>query len=124
LDGVVLNPFDRFFIIFAPMKIIRNRILPPRRYDAINIAGLLFCRKGTQITSDLVRHEQIHTRQMIEMLFIGFYLWYLVEWLIRLPLHGNAYHHIGFEREAYDHMDEPDYLKRRRPYAWFRYLTR
>ncbi len=106
------------------MKIIRNRILPPRHYDAINIIGLLFCRKGTRITPELVRHEQIHTRQMVETGFIGFYLWYFIEWLIRLPLKGNAYHHISFEREAYDHMDEPDYLKTRRHYAWLKYLKR
>ena len=104
------------------MRIIRNRMLPPRRYDAINILGLLFCRPTTQITAELVRHEQIHTRQMIEMLFVGFYLWYLVEWLVRLPLPGNAYRMLSLEREAYDHMDEPDYLRQRRPYAWTAYL--
>lgn len=106
------------------MKIIRNRILPPRRYDAINIFGLFFCRKGTSVTPELVRHERIHTRQMAELLFVGFYLWYAIEWLIRLPLRGNAYRHLCFEREAYDHEDEPGYLKRRRPYAWLRYLRR
>lgn len=106
------------------MKIIRNRLLPPRRYDAINIAGLLFCRRSTKITQELVRHEQIHTRQMIEMLFVGFYLWYLIEWLIRIPMKGNAYRHISFEQEAYDHMDEKHYLEHRRPYAWLKYIHR
>ena len=104
------------------MKIIRNHILPPRHYDAINIMGLLFCHKDIVLTKELVRHELIHTRQMRETLFVGFYLWYILEWLIRLPLKGNAYLHISFEREAYEHMDEPDYLLRRRPYAWFKYL--
>lgn len=106
------------------MKIIRNRLLPPRRYDAINIAGLLFCRRGTRVTPELIRHEQIHTRQMAELLFVGFYLWYLIEWLVRIPMRGNAYRHISFEQEAYDHMDEPHYLRRRRHYAWFRYIMR
>jgi hypothetical protein len=103
------------------MKIIRNRILPPKNYDAINIMGLLFCRRSTKITPAIVRHEQIHTRQMIELLFVGFYVWYFVEWLIRLPMRGNAYHNICFEREAYDCMDDEPYLRKRKPYAWTKY---
>ena len=108
-------------IIFALMKIIRNTLLPPKNYAAINILGLLFCRRGTVITPDVVRHEQIHTRQMMQLLVVGFYLWYLIEWLIRLPMKGNAYHNISFEREAYDHMDEPHSLQRRRLFAWTKY---
>ncbi|KXB40600.1 hypothetical protein HMPREF1870_01683 [Bacteroidales bacterium KA00344] len=103
------------------MKIIRNPLLPPKNYDAINIMGLLFCRKFTIITPDIVRHEQIHTRQMVELLFVGFYIWYLIEWLIRLPMKGNAYHNLCFEREAYDNMDDEHYLRRRKPYAWMKY---
>jgi hypothetical protein len=106
------------------MRIIRNRLLPPKRFDAINIMGLLFCRAGTSLTDELVRHERIHTRQMVEMLFIGFYLWYVIEWVVRLFMHGNAYRHISLEREAYLHMDEADYLSRRRHYAWVKYLRR
>ena len=73
------------------MIIIHNRLLPFRRYDAINICGLLFCRKGVSITTDLIQHERIHTAQMLEMLIVGFYLWYVVEWLIRLPMRGRAH---------------------------------
>lgn len=58
---------------------------------------------------------------MAELLFVFFYLWYFMEWLVRLFMRGNAYHHISFEREAYDHMDEPDYLKRRKHFAWIKY---
>lgn len=103
------------------MKIIRNNILPPKNFNAINIMGMLFCRKSTEITPAIVRHEQIHTRQMIELLFIGFYIWYFFEWLIRIPMKGNAYFNISFEREAYDHMYDKNYLKRRKRYAWMKY---
>lgn len=106
------------------MKIIRNSILPFRSFDAINIIGLLFCRKDAKITTEVIRHEKIHTQQMIELFVVGFYLWYFIEWLIRLCMKGNAYRKIGFEREAYDHMDEPDYLYRRRPYAWLTYFKK
>ena len=59
------------------MRIIRNHLLPPKNYDAINILGLLFCRRGTTLTAALLRHERIHTAQMLEMGIVGFYLWYV-----------------------------------------------
>lgn len=111
-------------VIFAAMKIIRNPFLPPKNFAAINILGMLFCRKNTLITPDIVQHEQIHTRQMVELLFVGFYVWYLVEWIVRLTMKGNAYRNICFEREAYDHADESNYLARRRPYAWMTYYKK
>lgn len=109
--------------IVNSVKIIHNRLLPFRRFDAINICGLLFCRKGVTITTDLIQHERIHTAQMLEMLVVGFYLWYIAEWLIRLPMRGRAYSNISFEREAYEHMHDPNYLLTRRRFAWWKYLV-
>ena len=105
------------------MRIVRNRLLPPRNYAAINLFGVLFCRKGTTITTEVIRHERIHTRQMLEMAILPFYLWYFAEWLIRLRMHGRAYLNISFEREAYAHMHEKSYLDHRKPYAWTKYLS-
>lgn len=106
------------------MKIIHNRLLPPRRYDAINILGIVFCRRGTTPGAALIRHERIHTRQMWEMLVVGFYVWYLAEWLVRLCMPGRAYSQLAMEREAYQHMHDPDYLRHRKPYAWVKYLRK
>lgn len=104
------------------MIIIHNHLLPFRKYDAINLFGLLFCHKNVSLTAGLIQHERIHTAQMREMLFIGFYLWYLLEWLIRLPMKGRAYTNISFEREAYAHMHEPNYLLHRPLFASWKYL--
>lgn len=108
------------------MKIVRNRLLPFRGFDAINLFGVLLCRRETVLTPELIRHERIHTAQMLEMLIVGFYLWYLAEWLVRLVVGRNgwkyAYRHISFEREAYENMHDAGYLSRRRHYTWFRYL--
>ncbi len=104
------------------MIVIRNRILPPKGYDAINLAGVIFCRRNAVLTDDMLRHERIHTVQMAEMGFVGFYLWYVVEWLIRLPMRGRAYSNISLEREAYAYMHECDYLRRRNHYAWTKFL--
>ena len=53
---------------------------------------------------------------------IGFYVWYVVEWMVRLLRRGNAYRKISFEREAYDNQRDLDYLQHRRHYAWRKYL--
>ena len=34
----------------------------------------------------------------------------------------RAYYQISFEREAYEHQKEPDYLNSRTPFAWRHYL--
>jgi len=50
---------------------------------------------------------------MIELLFIGFYLWYFIEWLILLIKYRNAhtaYRNIKFEKEAYQCQGMPYYL--------------
>lgn len=105
---------------------IINRFIPFRGFTAINILGLIFVRKGMKFTDADLRHERIHTRQMLELLILPFYLWYGIEWLIRLIKTRNvqrAYLSISFEREAYEHQDDPDYLRHRRPYAWLNYLN-
>lgn len=110
------------FFTAMKMFVVRNRWLPFKGFAAINLFGVLVCRKDTTLTDDLIRHERIHTAQMVEMLIVGFYVWYVVEWLVRVLLPGRAYGNIAFEREAYRHMSEEDYLSRRPHYAWVRYL--
>lgn len=104
------------------MKIIFTKIFPLRRFAAINLMGILFAPKGTRLSSRTVNHEAIHTAQMKEMLFVFFYLWYLIEWLIRLLGKGNAYRNIAFEKEAYQHDHNKSYLKNRKPYSWIKFL--
>lgn len=104
------------------MKIIKNNIIPLKGFAAINLFGVLFVRKETKITAKLLRHEAIHAAQMKEMLYIFFYLWYVVEWIIRLLMKGNAYRNISFEKEAYKHQNELDYDKLRSRFAWLKYI--
>ncbi|MBF1395031.1 MAG: hypothetical protein HXN36_08780 [Prevotella histicola] len=104
------------------MKIIRTQYLPPRNYDAINILGILFVHPNTDLTKELINHERIHTRQMLEMLILPFYIWYITEWLIRLPFHGRAYLNLSFEREAYRNMNNLNYLSERKAFAWLHYM--
>ena len=104
------------------MKIIRNKCIPFKGFRAINLFGVLFVRGNARISERTLRHEAIHTAQMKEMLYIGFYIWYIIEWLIRLFMKGNAYRNISFERETYKHQNELDYDKLRNRFAWLKYI--
>ena len=102
--------------------IIRNRYIPFKGFNAMNLFGVILVKKHVHVSDSLLNHERIHTRQMLEMLVVGFYLWYLVEWLIRLAQKGDAYQKISLEREAYIHEHDLEYLQHRKPFAWWRYL--
>jgi hypothetical protein len=107
------------------MKIVRSRYLPPsRRHVAINLFGVFFVHPNVHVNERIVNHERIHTAQMRELCYIPFYLIYLTEWLIRLMMKGNAYMSISFEREAYRHEFEYDYLKHRKHYAWVKFIKK
>lgn len=104
------------------MKIIENNLIPFKGFCAINLFGFLFCKDKSKINDVVINHESIHTAQMKEMLYIPFYIWYVIEWLIKLFGKGNAYRNISFEREAYTNQYNLDYLKTRKHYSWFKRL--
>lgn len=105
------------------MKIVRSKYLPPmRRHAAINLFGVFFVHPNVHISQRLINHERIHTAQMRELLYLPFYVIYVLEWLFRLLLKGNAYHSISFEREAYSHEGNMQYLAKRKRYAWVKYM--
>lgn len=104
------------------MKVIRCNIPLLGGCKAINLFGFLFVKKNARIDDILINHEKIHTAQMREMLYVFFYLWYLIEWLIRLFKKGSAYRNISFEREAYSHDKNLSYLSNRRKYASFKFI--
>jgi len=69
-----------------------------------------------------LNHESIHIEQQKELLVVGFYIWYLVEWLVRLCMKGNAYESISMEKEAYANEKDLDYLKTRKRYTFIKYM--
>ncbi|MBK5721376.1 hypothetical protein JGH11_10875 [Dysgonomonas sp. Marseille-P4677] len=104
------------------MKIIYNNILPFKGYIAINICGILFARRECKPLVDwMINHERIHTRQIMELFVVFFYLWYVIEWIIGVIRYRDkkqAYLNISFEREAYKNQFNLDYLKQRKPYSF------
>ena len=68
------------------MKIIENNILPPKGYKAITLLNMIFVRKGTELNEVDINHEAIHWEQEKELLIVGFYLLYVIEFIVRLMM--------------------------------------
>lgn len=106
------------------MLIIYNRIFPlGKKFYAINLFGVLFAKRPCD--QIMINHEKIHSRQIIELLWIPFYLIYCFEWLIKLIYYRNgfeAYKNLSFEREAYKNQDNLSYLKKRKLFSFLKYL--
>ncbi|MBQ0047741.1 MAG: hypothetical protein KBT33_09630 [Prevotellaceae bacterium] len=109
------------------MKVIYTKNFPPGEFHGINLFGVLFAKRrfGKMLDVEL-NHELIHTKQQIEMLFLFFYLWYGVEFLVRMFQYrfdrSRAYYNISFEREAYANMKNPEYKYHRKRFSWTKYL--
>lgn len=108
-----------------------SQYFPFHPFVAMNLFGFIIVRKENlnHYDTGLKRHEKIHTIQMIETLFIGFYLWYAIEWAIRVLAALikrksllYAYNSILFEKEAYTNQDNPNYLELRKAfqYKWLK----
>lgn len=106
------------------MKIIYNNLIPFKGFAAINLFGILFVRKGVEVSEEMINHEAIHTAQMKEMLYVFFYLWYVIEWVVRLFGKCDAYRKISFEREAYENDSDIGYLSKRKHFNWLNYLCK
>jgi hypothetical protein len=68
-----------------------------------------------------INHEKIHLVQQLELLILGFYVLYLLNYLVNLfkyKNHQKAYLNIIFEREAYSMESDLSYLKRRKLWQW------
>ena len=63
----------------------------------------------------LINHERIHLRQQLELLFIGFVIWYFIE------LYKKGYRGISFEKEAYQNQHNLDYLNTRKWFSFYKY---
>lgn len=106
------------------MIIIRTRHFPFGSYTTINLFGILFT-KNKNLSKRTINHERIHTKQMKEMLYIFFYLWYGIEYVIIRLFHAkqnDAYHDVSLEEEAHNNDDNQDYIYLREHYTWLKYI--
>lgn len=108
-----------------------NKLIPFPGYLAMAFYNIVFWRKEYELylikehhksyVDKVINHEGIHVCQMKDFckwLPIGgtlFYITYVLEWLIRLFIHGpkNAYSNISFEREAKQNERNMNYKNER-----------
>ncbi len=73
-----------------------------------------------------LNHEYIHFKQGKELLFIGFWLLYVLNYLFNLFRFNfdshEAYINIAFEREAYENQRNFNYISKRKKYNWVKWL--
>jgi hypothetical protein len=90
------------------------------------VTGITLCPFGIYVKNiksiSVINHEKIHWQQQLELFILPFYIWYFIEWLIKLFFFKDAYRNISFEREAYNNDLNNNYLKSRKPYAWIKLI--
>ncbi len=108
------------------MILIVFKYLTPRGFRGLTFYPFVFLAdKDDKLNSSFINHEKIHIRQQLEMLIIPFYIWYFIEYLLRLIQYKDrkkAYFTISFEREAYKNEKDLNYLKQRSFWSFLKYL--
>ena len=129
------------------MIVIKNKFIPFKGYETINLFGILFTRGDVDKIE--YNHEDIHTQQLIECFIVGavvifaicaifncslgwmlispatFYILYCLEYVsIRLfhKKQGDAYHDVSFEEEAHNNEADLNYTQTRIPFGWIKYI--
>ncbi len=108
------------------MFILINRFLIRKGFTGITLFPFIILRhKALKENKTLLNHEKIHLRQQLELLIVFFYIWYGLEFFIRLLYYKNrnqAYRNSCFEREAYRNEKDLDYLKKRSFWGFLKYV--
>ena len=97
-----------------------------KNYVGLSLWPFIFL-KNDSLKEDivLINHEKIHLQQQKELLIVPFYIFYIIEWIFRTVFYFNsykAYQNISFEREAYYHEKNLDYLNDRKAFSFIKYL--
>lgn len=108
------------------MFVIVAKYLIPKGYRGLTVFPFVFIKYAFDSENKvLVNHEKIHLRQQLELLVLPFFVWYFVEYAVRLLQYKNAnlaYRNISFEREAYDNEQHLNYLETRTFFTFLNYL--
>lgn len=117
-------------------------------HKAITVGFITLYKRSKEKTKEVDRvHESIHRQQWRECFILlspffllsglwcllpifGFYIWYLVEHFISVVIslikrnhtQHKSYRSISFEMEACDKEREVNYLSKRSPFYWVKYL--
>ncbi len=108
------------------MFFVVTKYLTPKGFRGITLYPFVFIKYAKdKLNPVFVNHEKIHIRQQLELLIFPFYIWYLLEYLIRIIQYKNsylAYRNISFEREAYANEANLKYLNQRKSFVFLNYM--
>lgn len=109
------------------MFLIVAKYLIPKGYRGMAVFPFVILKYHLDKENHVfVNHEKIHLRQQLELLVLPFYIFYVLEYIIRLIQYKNkdlAYRNISFEREAYANETDLNYLKKRSFFCFLNYIT-
>ena len=93
---------------------------------AIGFFPFIFVRDDTRDHAELLRHEEIHMRQQLELLVVFAWILYGIEyfyarWVKKFDKR-QAYYYTALEQEAHRNAMKEGYLKTRKPYAVLKYI--
>ena len=112
--------------MYISAMLIFSKIFLSSRFNAMAIWPFIFLKdKKLKHDEIVLNHEEIHLKQQIEMLLLLFFIWYVLEFIVRLFIHKNwmeAYHNISFEREAYANEQNLTYIRQRKFWNFLKYV--
>jgi len=100
-------------------------LLPKWLWVSAVTVGPFILIRSDHYNKRLLNHEMYHLQQQFEMLILGAYLWYAIEYLCKLVYYRDrtiAYYSVSFEREAYLSESVIGSVYNRKPYAWLKYV--
>jgi hypothetical protein len=108
------------------MFLVVNKYLLRRRFVGVTLWPFIVMKhRALQEDVVFINHERIHLRQQRELLVLPFFIWYGLEYLVRLMQYQDryeAYRNISFEREAYSNEVDLEYLDHRSLWAFKAFL--
>lgn len=108
------------------MILIVFKFLTPKGFRGLTFFPFVFLMNKEDVLDKVfVNHEKIHLRQQLELLVLPFYVWYVMEFLIRWIMTKDknvAYRNISFEKEAYTNEKGLNYLKLRSFWKFLNYF--
>jgi len=106
--------------------IIFSKYLFHSSFNALAVWPFIFLKNKNLIYDDvLINHERIHLQQQKEMLWLLFFVWYFLEFFIKLIIYKQpieAYRNLSFEREAYKYEMDFNYIKKRKYWNFINFL--
>ena len=107
------------------MKVcVKTKLIRLHPMGIIGLAVWPFIFLDPQYVSDrLIQHEEIHLKQQVELLVVGFYIlyaFYFIKNYIRYRKFYISYRKIPFEIEAFEHQETKNYLENRKRFAWLK----